>query len=1208
LIAKKKNTAHKDFFMKSFLLAIGMLTLMATLCAGITHTYQLDTPVFSENAQGVHIRLSGAESNGKPGEPDLPYYGFSLLLPEGNEAQKLTIKRDGAVLYRLNGKIAPVQPQYPLSHKIIEEPAPANPLYYDSMEAFPHILSQGLTTQFMNGHPIAFASFSPFEYYPLKDELIFYKHVTVEIDYQPGSRAIQALNLLKKDEFIARRLRQSVDNHAAINSYGGIRNTGVEYLMIIDAEKLSNWQPLADFYESMGISVMFKPVSEIAATIAGQDLQEKIRNYIISIYNSNPLRYVLLGGDTDVIPHRGFMVDMGAGSQRDDDIPADMYYSCLDGNWNTDGDAYWGEPMEADLAPELALGRICYNNDAEIANQINKITLYQLLPVEGSLKTINFIGEWLWDGPTWAGDYLDEMIGASSANGYSTVGVPQTWDITTLYDRTFGYADAWGSAQVRPLLSQGANLVNHLGHSATTYNMRLSNNGVSANSITNNGQDANYSIYFTQGCYAGSFDNRDTNPGSYTLDCITEKFTAIPTAAAGMISHSRYGWGVQGSTNGASQRFHRQYLDAIFGEDIHELGYTLVDSKIDNIPYITNNPVMYWVSYETNLFGCPAMMIWTDTPQYMTVNLPSTWLVGLNNYSVSTNAPGAHLKLKRDGVLLHESFADALVNINIMLLQNLVPGAYQIYINAPNFHPYTTVAYASAGQMPYIVCADVVLADEDGLLHTGEEVNLSASIKNMGMVDLQGSGTITLSSQSSNIQILQNTYSFSNIVAGDSLNVSNAFRIKIVGSFPDHSMATLVFNAVYGEYQTQSYHRISLAAPVLSLMSYQVHSAGQYVMPGDDATISFELANSGSGHAHNPLLLIFPGDQYISTDLFELALGAVNSGGTTMYPNVIPVSISEAAEIGSSLTIFYLIAAENGNSIEGSFQVHIGLMNYSFEPDTQNWSSAQLNQQFVDQWHRSSTRNNTPGGLWSMKFGGQGNAQYAASAYGALISPEIAVSLNSSLKFSHFMDAEAHDSYPTRAWDGGLVQISLNGGAWTSIVPVGGYPHTIYSNPASPFSANTPVYSGSFDWTEAVFNLGNVSGTAQFRFVFGSDGYVGGEGWYIDDVRVEPQASAIADDIIAPAGITLMQNFPNPFNPNTNIGFYLPKAANVRLSIYNLKGQLLKVLVDQELPAGNNVFGWDGKDSRGSTVASGIYSYRLQSGNKSISKKMILMK
>ena len=112
-----------------------------------------------------------------------------------------------------------------------------------------------------------------------------------------------------------------------------------------------------------------------------------------------PIRIILCAmcysGDTDVIPHRGLYVNFSGGNQVDNDIPADMYYSCLDGNWNSNGNSYWGETYEADLAPELDLGRICYNNDEEISNQINKILMYHLAPVESEVKSSLFLGEWL---------------------------------------------------------------------------------------------------------------------------------------------------------------------------------------------------------------------------------------------------------------------------------------------------------------------------------------------------------------------------------------------------------------------------------------------------------------------------------------------------------------------------------------------------------------------------------------------------------------------------------------------------------------------------------------------------------------------------------------------------------------------------------------------------------------------------------------------
>ncbi len=85
-------------------------------------------------------------------------------------------------------------------------------------------------------------------------------------------------------------------------------------------------------------------------------------------------------------------------------------------------------------------------------------------------------------------------------------------------------------------------------------------------------------------------------------------------------------------------------------------------------------------------------------------------------------------------------------------------------------------------------------------------------------------------------------------------------------------------------------------------------------------------------------------------------------------------------------------------------------------------------------------------------------------------------------------------------------------------------------------------------------------------------------------------------------------NYPNPFNPITDIYFSLPTASNAILDIYNIKGQRVKTLVNGQLDEGEHKITWDGTDSNCNQVSSGIYFYRLQSGKKVINKKMMLLK
>ena len=86
------------------------------------------------------------------------------------------------------------------------------------------------------------------------------------------------------------------------------------------------------------------------------------------------------------------------------------------------------------------------------------------------------------------------------------------------------------------------------------------------------------------------------------------------------------------------------------------------------------------------------------------------------------------------------------------------------------------------------------------------------------------------------------------------------------------------------------------------------------------------------------------------------------------------------------------------------------------------------------------------------------------------------------------------------------------------------------------------------------------------------------------------------------------QNMPNPFNPSTVIGYQLPEAGLVRLAVYNLLGQEVRVLVNESKDAGSFTATWDGTDELGRRVASGIYLYRIQAGDFSASRRMLLLK
>jgi hypothetical protein len=104
------------------------------------------------------------------------------------------------------------------------------------------------------------------------------------------------------------------------------------------------------------------------------------------------------------------------------------------------------------------------------------------------------------------------------------------------------------------------------------------------------------------------------------------------------------------------------------------------------------------------------------------------------------------------------------------------------------------------------------------------------------------------------------------------------------------------------------------------------------------------------------------------------------------------------------------------------------------------------------------------------------------------------------------------------------------------------------------------------------------------------------------------QADLAAAGTELPMTYELMPNYPNPFNPQTAIGFALPASAQVELTIYNMLGQQVVTLIHEEYPAGFHQVIWNGMDSGGRGVASGVYLYRLTAAGNVMTRKMMLLK
>lgn len=139
----------------------------------------------------------------------------------------------------------------------------------------------------------------------------------------------------------------------------------------------------------------------------------------------------------------------------------------------------------------------------------------------------------------------------------------------------------------------------------------------------------------------------------------------------------------------------------------------------------------------------------------------------------------------------------------------------------------------------------------------------------------------------------------------------------------------------------------------------------------------------------------------------------------------------------------------------------------------------------------------------------------------------------------------------------------------------------------------TGVFSG-YAWGESIGWI-KFSGTAQ-----------NGDRYLTKIANVT--AVADGDESGLPQSFRLHSNVPNPFNDQTSIRYDLPITSVVRLSVYNLVGQPVRTLVAGEIGAGTNQVVWDGRDDRGQPAATGVYMYRLTTGQQKVIRRMLLLR
>ena len=409
-------------------------------------------------------------------------------------------------------------------------------------------------------------------------------------------------------------------------------STPYQYVIVTDETLKSSFEKLAHWKTIKGIKSKVITVEDCYDAYPNLSPQLAIKTVLSNYYYNYGLEYVLLGGDTDIVPAQ--ICYLPPYTDETSDTPADLYYACLDNNfaWDADSNQVYGESTDSiDFSPEFIVTRSSVSTLTEAENFVNRIVEYESSPkidewtnnVLSCGYGFGYQADYVYNygiNPYWNGtrfklfeNYSDHPNGAD----YDATGEHFQAEFekgyTFIDEFSHGWLNKWGWLE-----------------NWTLYKLDK------ASSLVNN----NYTTITTIACFTNAFDKVSTDfPDEleYYTTCLSESFIRNPNSGVlAYFGSSREGWVAY------SYYFNKKFYEYLLPSNDKQFGRATMLAKNAFIPQIPSTGYNYyrWLIMSLNPIGDPEMPIFTETPQKFT-NINIAFSNG--SLSVTTGVAGCRI-------------------------------------------------------------------------------------------------------------------------------------------------------------------------------------------------------------------------------------------------------------------------------------------------------------------------------------------------------------------------------------------------------------------------------------------------------------------------------------------------------------------------------------------------------------------------------------
>jgi hypothetical protein len=876
--------------------------------AGLTYTVTLDVPqvTVTTTDRGAVVRVAGGDYQmlSDEGLPELPFRIVNFVLPQGEVVESVRFQGAEEIVLQEGITVKSAPP------RIADDGAggAAIPLAPASGDQYPAVYGKYLGTGYLHGYAIASVAL-----FPLRTgggRLALTKDISVEVITTPGDPEMEVVTrkryVERIDQDVARQLKAMVVNPADAGGYdfgelrvtkkvGGFQPTSfpslegspVDYVIITNDSLAAAFQTLADWKTAKGVPTVIRTTEWIAANYRnGSDLQETIRYFIKDAYARWGITYVLIGGDSEQVPPR-FGSSFYLGLR---EIPADMYYACLDGDWNADHDQYFGEggsTDNTDLYAEVYLGRLPVTSVASINLLTSKIIDYESTVDSDFARKVILMAEVLFPTDWTEGDPIS-MNGATFSEDVFTqsIGNPDL-NVTRMYETDDLYPGSVpeGKSAALDSIDSGYNHVNHVGH-GFRFNMSVADGSIvneDADLMTN---QTRYGNFYLLNCTAAAF----------TYFCLAEHLLLCPTGGAvTAIGANESAFPIMSSL------LMEEYYSLLFTQDVYHIGETFARSRLKRtaIAAISDNADLY-THYIYTLLGDPEMPMWTNAIQSLTVSHVSD--VGLGSTSIQVTVEDSWGSVSSALVCLSKGTDDYQYGTTdgsgqvTFEFRAESEGEIHVVATAQNCARYDGTITVTGESGAYVSLGDMLVDDDnnggtsgngDGVIDGGETFDLWLEVVNTG-ASASGNLDLILSSTDVNVTILDDTAAVGVVAGGGARYTSDPVRVTFSNAIGDESAVAfdLVVRDGGVERWADEFSKV-VHAPELDLLTLRIDDSATgngdgVVDANEDFQLYYGLKNYGTGTA-----------QGLTAQVVDLDGGFVITSGTDGYTDLGPMEEGE---------------------------------------------------------------------------------------------------------------------------------------------------------------------------------------------------------------------------------------------------------------------------------------------------------------------------